>query len=883
MPITQSLNSKANVKKSTTNDLPFAPQQPVINSFYAVSTAGQTVIALSFSVDTVNLSDQFFLFIDGKKMRLGSSNDYTFTAIGANGYSSQVTLTQAIPISLNIQAYMLGLKKESEFNMDNRFVQLYAAQGSGFQGFVDTSQSLTATTTTGTPAAGTFYSSIIKRTSSVDITQDLRASLGIERIMTQQISQIQGESGPNGEPVFGVLNDDRGLVRFVGTWASAIDTNGIRPNSNVVGDYLEITFFGTGLNFLSRADGTSRTWTPSVDGVATTAVTQAGSNVLNARNYSPNVVIQAVIGLTLGVHTVKIALTTGPSFEVYGLEVINASSTIIVNPGIGYSNGQKLALANASSQVHNAGFETGTLTTAKGGHVLVYQKSDGTIGKAITSNATQLNLTATDHTNEELVRQYHWREFGSGQSTDFSTLSGLGSNVALAFTLDDDTTTLTGNAIAEENNQLAFNTNGAFAVVTFVGTGLDIFRQDNASGGSDTYSVTVDGTSIGNLASTGSTTYRREKVVSGLAYATHTVKFTRVTAATYRMRLDKFLVYQPKKPTLPSGAVELADYNVMATYSANATANPLFLGTGVLRKFASREATYLGTWVNGGIDTNTFGSGIAWLTTTSGSSVSFTFFGNAFDFRFFLNNTVAHNLTFALDGSTNFTGLTLNAALATGLTFTTATGVLSGTPTGGIGGNGLSVAGLALGVHTIKVTSNTVNQFYPDSLDAVTLIHSAKSNIYGDLQNTLPVGSQTISDNRKITPVKDLLPNQKAWAQAIGIINTPTTSSTASVPISDMSVTIKTNGGPIRISYAATVTNNTASANIALQVFVDGVAVGTTKLGTAAGAGANVETVTDIIKVPVSTGAHKVDLYWSVSSGIGNSTSIFRTLLVEET
>lgn len=124
MPITKAINSKANVKQSTNQDYPYAGQQPVINSYYGVSTAAQTVINLGFLVDTA-FSDIFFLFVDGKKLTLGSTSDYTFTSVASDGTSSQVTLTSPLVAGLNIQAFKMGLKKEVEFGVDNRFITLY--------------------------------------------------------------------------------------------------------------------------------------------------------------------------------------------------------------------------------------------------------------------------------------------------------------------------------------------------------------------------------------------------------------------------------------------------------------------------------------------------------------------------------------------------------------------------------------------------------------------------------------------------------------------------------------------------------------------------------------------------------------------------------------
>ena len=251
MGITQAMNSKGNVKKLTNEDLPFSSAVPVINSYYATSTPGQTVINLPWSVDTTTQAglDVFWLFVDGKKLDQGASNDYILTSIGSDGTSSQVTLEQALPGNLNIQAYKLGLKAEIEFQTDNRFVQIYASQLAGFQGFINpTNTVITPTVTTGTPAAGTFYSSITNRASIIDLTQDLKARMGIERIMVDAVFQLQNEFGPNGEMVWGALNDIFGQIRLVGNPSPTISTYGaygLRLVSEPGDGYIEVTFYGT--------------------------------------------------------------------------------------------------------------------------------------------------------------------------------------------------------------------------------------------------------------------------------------------------------------------------------------------------------------------------------------------------------------------------------------------------------------------------------------------------------------------------------------------------------------------------------------------------------------------------------------------------------------
>jgi hypothetical protein len=109
MPITKSISSLSNVKQLTGADSPQNPGSLVTYTYGpATSTLGQTVINLGFAVSTTNVAN-FFLFVDGKMLSLGSSNDYTFTNIQSNGTSSQVTLNEPIADNLNINASYLGV------------------------------------------------------------------------------------------------------------------------------------------------------------------------------------------------------------------------------------------------------------------------------------------------------------------------------------------------------------------------------------------------------------------------------------------------------------------------------------------------------------------------------------------------------------------------------------------------------------------------------------------------------------------------------------------------------------------------------------------------------------------------------------------------------
>jgi hypothetical protein len=759
----------------------------------------------------------------------------------------------------------------------------------GTQGFVKNSSILSATTTAGAPATGTFYSSVINRAPIVDITQDLRASFGIERISVPQSYEIPTEFGSNGEIVRGAVNDDRELIRFVGLFEdfNSADGNGVRFRATSTNSYIEITFYGTGLNWLVQYySGYAGTFVYSVDGGSETSISMASSatvsSVISARNYNANQVVNVVSGLSLGVHTVRIKRTDSSVtlFAFFGFETLNTFSTtsINVNSGISYIGGSKLVSQTNSLLPYNSTFESGTLGI-RGGRVLVYQKSNGTIAKAVTpTNAAQANLTLADHTNEEVARVYYPREFGANRADDFSTSTST-SSAQRAFTLEDGTTNLNGANVGiiafATGSEGVYATNGTsnYYTLTFVGTGLDI-RLGNNDANAKAMTVSIDGSaSVGTISLAANAAGTTVRVVSGLPYGTHVVKFTNANAGVSSPATVSFTVYQPKKPTLPEGCVELADYNVMATYVANTVAGQDTIGTGVLRKYTAREATYSGTWIYQ-LSTTPMG-GVDVYSSTNGDYMQYHFFGTGFDLRSASGASSTWILT--VDGSSNLSAFTTSSY---GLTsFTAATGTIITSAVTSIAGT--SISGLTLGWHTLRITKSATaaNNEWP-AIDVITPIHSHKSSLNYDQQNTLPVGSQSISDNRVFTPIKDVGVQKKNISQAFQITSIPTSNASTDVPCPDLSVTHYNTTGRIKISYSSSVGTNSTGSQVVLSIYVNGNKVSLDKGAMSYASGATY-TISDSILLNINKGFNKIDIYWRMSGG-ATGTAYGRNLLVEE-
>jgi hypothetical protein len=741
------------------------------------------------------------------------------------------------------------------------------------------------------PSGSQFRSDITGRVSIPNPAANLSVSMGVQRMMTENIAKLTDEFGPAGQDVFKPLNDKLNQIRFVGNWFQQINSNGIAISCSnaAAGDYVEVVFYGTGLNLLHGQAGGGYDIRVSVDGGAEGAnlFATTTSAILNSRSYAPNYQIQLVSGLSQGLHTVKIRNAVAQfSLLVSGFEIITQATTLSVAPGTAFKGKYENILAVLSNPSFNSTFDSGTLGT-RGGNVVLYLKSDNTVGKAVTpTNTSAAYYNSTDHTNEEVIRRYNWREFGANRTDDYSTLLGSGDNNTY-FTLDDGTTTLvTHFSRKRDGNETFFiSSSGGYTTFTFVGTGLDIYMRSTTVLTLTGTTLTVDGVSQGgNPWTQGVTTL---KVCSGLPYGTHTVRFDRVSGN--ELDFADFIVYAPKKPTIPAGAVEIYQYYVMADFAANTTASIDAIAQGVLRKASIREFTYTGaSWVVDTPDTTAYINAVTTRTNGSGNYFEYTFFGTGFEMRgrantvFSATNTVSLQ---ALNGgslqtltTTNFPSIT--ASSYGGFSFNAATGNLSEAVSNTLG-SGFRVSGLPLGLYKIRVTNGTANFMDVESLDIITPVHAPASNMPSLFQNTMAVGNDSGWDLRKWN--KRQIPDevQAKVAVARGVTSSPTSSFSAYTPIPEMSLPWYSDGEWVEISYAMILQHGSNAGSPYVQVFVDGQVIGN-RMGFNE-SNANYDfPVTYSIPVYLTKGFHKIDLLWTVPAGVGTASGLNRILTVKK-
>lgn len=577
-----------------------------------------------------------------------------------------------------------------------------------------------------------------------------------ERIMVNSLKLMSNEFGPNGEKVYEPDNRDT-RVRFVGQVSVTYGAGGTNANLLVNSDsYCEVTFYGTGLHVLQRIHTTTISFEASVDGAGFTTVFDGSnqSSDLAGINTKPLQITPIVKGLALGWHTVKIRRDTDTP-SINGFEILNESAQLTVRSGKAHGNGYEYILDSDQLIDYNLGFDNiadldvGT----RGGRVVVYiDPTDGTIKKRLrkVGDTSQFTINV-DHTNEAAYRRIAYNEFGRRRGDDFSTLTST--NNDKYFTLDDNSTNLIGENIRELENSLFIDNSAGFNVtITFVGTGLDIY-YDNLTGGAKALeSVRVDGTQVDTQLSQPANAQGIVEICSNLPYGTHVVKFTGDTS--FNGVINDFIVYQPKRPDLPEGAVVLADYNLVADYIVASTFGQETISTGVIRKDCLREFILAGStqWAtDAAFDANKYIAGPQLFEANTGTArLEYTFTGTGFDIRHKAFSTYNNNIQIRLNGlpltAANFPTATFSDfGYDTG--FNSSTGVLNMQSAASNIGAGFSCSGLPLGTYTFEMDKNgTTSTMSIEAFDIHMPIHSPHVGF----------GSRYVKDCRNFDSLKDV-------------------------------------------------------------------------------------------------------------------------------
>jgi len=596
------------------------------------------------------------------------------------------------------------------------------------------------------------YTQIVNR---APVSRSFKAIMGTEPIKIPAVFKVPNEFGPNGETVWETDEADS-RIRFVGVWENASTSNGtcVYAPTGANGSFAEVTFYGTGLNLIGYSSAFARTWDYSVDGApsGTITLTTSNSSILAGRSYNMNTIFSIVKDLDLGWHTVKLELTSGDN-RVFGFEILNESDDIIVCAGKGHANGYEVSsdvdvvVGKYNTEFENvADIDVGT----KGGRVIVYTDPiDNTTKKALTKvDATAQYLVNADHSNESVKRIINFRELGRNRSDDFSTTA---SNTYGAFTLDDGSTTLVGKSISidtqfGEGIALA-QASDSFWTLTFFGVGLDIISVNSGMPTSNV-NLDIDGVSIQTNISAWNIEGKQNKICSGLPLGTHTVKISQPVGGA-GLRTSDFIIYQPKKSSIPEGAIIHGEYNILADRVVNNIVGRDSISSGVVRKTNDREILYSGAWSISSIATHNYINGFHTGSSTVGVYYEYDFRGTGIDIRFWADLSQSGDWRVTLNGipvtTANFPTLSLTAN-GPGIGYNFTTGSIDALATGDVVGASVTFSNLPLATYKLRVTNNAAGNINLNALDIITPIYNMDT--YD--------GSMGIKDSRNFNPLKTI-------------------------------------------------------------------------------------------------------------------------------
>lgn len=331
-------------------------------------------------------------------------------------------------------------------------------------------------------------------------------------------------------------------------------------------------------------------------------------------------------------------------------------------------------------------------------------------------------LTNADHSNEEEIKTYNFRDFGAG--SDFATLSSSVTNPS--FTLEDGTS-LNGAGVSaytpnSDVDVLYSGVNGSVSI-TFTGTGLDVSMANFTSSPPISSDIYLNGFYIGRYQATsgGETSREKVKIASGLPYGTHTVvlKDAPGEQATI-VNITDFHIYAPAKPAVPAGGVEIASYNAIAQYKASAstTQGVREISTGVLRKQGRKNFIYRNASWGQTVAPEYNVHGIYQRTLSAGGSVEYTFYGTGIEFLSSYG-TSAPTISVELD----------NMPLGTQGSVRVNNGSYDEGTSSYLPSNysNFQLTDLPLGLHTIRFTRTGGDVFVVLSMDVITPVDELKT------------------------------------------------------------------------------------------------------------------------------------------------------------
>ena len=249
--------------------------------------------------------------------------------------------------------------------------------------------------------------------------------------------------------------------------------------------------------------------------------------------------------------------------------------------------------------------------TAVGGNTSGHNVPTGVHNWA-TKNQPALHSTTIDHSQAEVAKTFHWREFGNGaanggtNASNYADASMLktGTSDNVAYVMDDGLTSLSAENVEGDSDELTFRFNGnTDFFIAFIGTGISIEKKvSDTQAGSDSLTYTLDGVALTTYSSSNATHPKFINLAQNLPYGTHILKVSRAGLSNVHPFWKEFTFHQPKKPPIPENAVVLADYMLMADFVPQTASGIEKVSKGVRTNSPSRDCFYDNTSGSGSFD-----------------------------------------------------------------------------------------------------------------------------------------------------------------------------------------------------------------------------------------------------------------------------------------
>ena len=642
------------------------------------------------------------------------------------------------------------------------------------------------------PRIGGHFGSQRYKFKSLQLLEQETATSGVEvhSIDGREWMRTSGKLGGNTDPVY-YRNDSNGVVvQFYRNGTGFIELTGYFNDANF------IHHTGNGRGFQYHLDGGSASATLGETTVNTP---------LTGRYVDGGSVTNLGISTTLGIHTLKIRCSTTDDLLTYGIELIAQDTSNRNNIQIPSQNvvsfGKKFSV---SGTPHYDPFTTmsyggsGTTLSAlqslidtdtslgmdawkaggsnyhrpwNGGRVIKWVDSSGVIKTSVNMmppNAQNISTTASnpvsnteveagtngetinfntsaiDHSQAEVAKTFHFREFGNGSAN--GTITGsypdtsmldTGTNRDIAYVMDDGLTSFYGDDVRTDSTRGTIRTDGINDTyyITFIGTGFTFTNQSGGTtfGSGDDFDFIVDGVVVKSWQS-GSSINEKTTVVQNLPYGTHVFQMLNTAApAVEHMHAKEFTFHQPKRPPIPEDACVLADYMLMADFVPQTSRETDKISKGIRRVNSSRDVFYDGTTTSFsqastfGV-TEQFGFDSAIQNGTPTFQLPYFGTGNVVHFRGNSSDR-ASEITYSINGNAvtdaNFSGISRLSASSSGITFDA-----DGTYGQNVGSQVHNFAGvkggISLGSNIIKNSTTESSKYLGiDGIDIATPIHTS--------------------------------------------------------------------------------------------------------------------------------------------------------------